>query len=116
MQSLTSALLFAFAASAAACGGQVDDSAPASKTGSNGPSNAPVATGCAGACDRFRECVSSFDDRGDCVKDCGRDLPDPARAAGFATCLQALSCESIQRGMTMSYGPIGECYAKARGR
>jgi hypothetical protein len=115
MRSLTLAS-FGLVVAVAACGGRVDeDPSPTGTTpgSTNTPSNAPAATGCAGACDRFRECTSAFEDRTECVRDCGREFPDPARARVYASCIQALSCEWIERGLSMDYGPIGECYTKA---
>ena len=112
MRCLNSALLF-FAASAAACGGRVEDPVPTSTTGSNSPSSAPAATGCEGACDRFRDCTTAFDDREACVSSCGREFPDPTRALAYARCIQALPCDQIERGLSMNYGPIGACYAEA---
>jgi hypothetical protein len=115
MRCLTSALLF-FVVSAAACGGRVDDPAPPSTTGSNRPSSAPTATGCAGACDRVRACTTPYEDRDTCIGSCGRDFPDPTRALAYASCIEALPCEEIERGLGMNFGPIGECYAKASER
>lgn len=118
MRRLISASLLLLAL--ASCGGRVDDPAPTSTSaptpGSNSPSSAPAATGCATACDRFRACTSSFEQRDECVRSCGRDFPDPARARTYASCIAALSCDEIERGLSMNYGPIGECYSKAGAR
>ena len=72
--------------------------------------------GFAGACDRFRDCATSFEDRDACVSSCAREFPDPARARTFASCVEALPCDEIERDLSMNYGPIGMCYAKASGR
>ena len=116
MRCVLSAFLFV-AAGSAACGGRVDEPAPSTTLpggeASNTVSNAPTATGCAGACDRFRVCTTSFEGLEACVRSCLRELPDPARAATYARCIQALSCDELERGLSMNYGPIGACYTKA---
>ena len=111
MRSLTAFLIVGV--SLAACGGQVDDPAPASKAGSNNPSNAKPTTGCTGACDRFRECASNYFGPEGCLPSCERDFSEPARANVFATCVQGLSCEDIIRSETMNVGPVGFCWGKA---
>jgi hypothetical protein len=115
MRRLTSPLLF-FVAAASACGGRVDDPAPTATTGSNSPTNAPTSTGCARACDRVRTCATPYEGRDACVSTCEQDFPDLARAHTYASCIEALSCDEIERGLAMNYGPLGACYAKARGR
>jgi hypothetical protein len=115
MRCLISALVV-FVASAAGCGGQIDDPAPTATTGSNSPTNTPAATGCARSCDRVRACATPYDDRDACITSCGHDFPDPARARTYASCIEALSCDEIERGLSMNYGPLGACYAKASGR
>ena len=110
-------LLLAFAllgvsVSSAACGGRIDDPAPPSPPGSNGASNVAPTPGCAGACDRLHACASSFDDPR-CVTSCERELPDPARARTYASCIQSLACDEIERDLHMDFGPIGACYAAA---
>ena len=112
MRCPTSALLF-FVASAAACGGRVDDPAPTTMPGSNSPSNAPASIGCTGACDRVRACMTPFEERDACIRSCDRDFPDPARADIYGSCIEALSCDAIERGLGMNYGPFGVCYTKA---
>jgi hypothetical protein len=107
-------LLLAFV-TLAACGGSVEDSG-ATKP-SNGSSNAPASTntgdGCARACDRLKTCGGLDDPR--CAVSCSRDFGGQVDAARrYAACLDALTCAEIQRGMTMDYGPIGECQTKAR--
>lgn len=106
-------LLFVAATSAAACGGKVDDSRSPSTPGADATSNAPLAFGCAGSCDRFRECTSAFEDRDACVLSCQQEFPDSARARVYASCIQATSCEDLERGLSMNYGPIGECSFRA---
>jgi len=51
-----------------------------------------------------------------CEKSCAANFTSPNQQTAFAECIDALSCEEIQRGVTMNYGPIGECWSKARGR
>jgi len=118
MRLVIAAFLFVLVAGSAACGGRVDDPAPSSTLpgGEASVSNAKAATGCAGACDRFRTCTTSFEGQEACLRSCGREFPDPVRAGTYASCIQALSCDELERGLSMSYGPIGACYAKAAGR
>jgi hypothetical protein len=105
-------------AGAAACGGKVDEpagsSAPAA--GANAPQSTTSGDGCERACDRMAECTSTAGERSSCVSSCGRDLGDATAALAFATCLEALSCADIERGLSMDYGPIGECFARAHRR
>jgi hypothetical protein len=115
MRCPTPALLFVVA-SAAACGGRVDDSAPTATSGSNAPANAPAATGCAGACDRVRACTTPFEERDTCIQECDSQFPDPVRASIYGSCIEALTCDAIVRGLSMDYGPFGVCYSKASGR
>jgi hypothetical protein len=97
-----------------ACGGKVDEPSPAITPGSNTTTNAPAdASGCEGACSHLHDCTTPPDDRDACMKSCGEELPDPAQARIYATCIESLSCATIQEGMFMNYGPIGECYTTA---
>jgi len=98
---------------AAACGGRVDDRVPTSTPDASIPSDAPTLSGCEEACDRFHACAPSFEDRERCISSCTTDLPDPGRQRAYASCIQSLRCEEIQRGLSMNYGPIGECHSKA---
>ena len=118
MRCLSVAFLFAAVAAVAACGGRVDDPAPSSTPGSNTPSNAPTTTGCAGACDRFHECTpTASDDRDKCISLCAREFSaDPAQARTYGSCIQGVSCAELERGLSMDYGPIGECYTQAHKR
>jgi len=102
----------------AACGGSIEDSAPAEKpsTGTNSPSNVPVGGGCSQACDRLISCAATGVDGSLCVRDCRRDFADEMVARTFASCLTELSCDTLKASMSMGYGPIGECYDRARGR
>lgn len=118
MRCLISAGLVVVAVSAAACGGRVDDPAPSSGTapGTNSPTNdrsAPAASGCAGACDHMRACAPSIEDRSACLRSCEHEFSDPARAQVYGACIQALPCREIERDLSMDFGPIGQCYAKA---
>ena len=103
---------------APACGGKIDEpagmSAPA--TGTNTPQNAPPGDGCERSCERMATCTSTTEDRSSCVSACRRDLTDAAAARSFADCLDALSCAELERGLSMDYGPIGECSTKAHRR
>lgn len=114
MRCLTSALLLFAVAAAAGCGGRVDDPAPSSTPGSNSPSNAPTTTGCAGACDHFHACGPGFDDRERCISSCASEFTDPARARIYGSCIQSVSCAELERGLSMDYGPIGECQTRAK--
>jgi hypothetical protein len=97
----------------AACGGKVEDSPTATITGENLPSSTQ-ATGCEGACERFVECNTSVGDRARCVRDCNGEFPDPASAARWGSCIKALSCQRIEDGQFMNYGPLGECASRAK--
>jgi hypothetical protein len=91
----------------AACGGKLEDE----PTGSSNAQTVP--TDCAGACDRFRACAERPFDAAACTRDCQHSLPAPSRAAAFASCVGQLSCDAIDRGLAMDYGPIGACYSHA---
>ena len=101
-----------------ACGGRIDEpagmSAPA--TGTNAPQNAPPGDGCERSCERMATCTSTTEDRSSCVSSCRREFTDAAAARTFADCLDALSCADLERGLSMDYGPIGECFTKAHRR
>ncbi len=102
----------------AACGGRIDTSseAPPTASGTNNPSSATGADGCVRACERMTtSCDAMDDENGACVRSCRSDLGgDPEAERRYAACLEALSCEDIRRGMSMDYGPIGECWTRAR--
>ncbi|HSO40432.1 MAG TPA: hypothetical protein VLT33_48230 [Labilithrix sp.] len=96
------------------CGGKLEDEPTATITGENLP-KATAATGCAGACDRFRAC-DALHDPASCLRDCAEQFPDPGSAARWGSCITALSCPRIVEGMSMNYGPLGECMSRAKGR
>lgn len=99
--------------SSAACGGKVDEPSPSTTTGSNAPTNAPAAgTGCERACKRLDDCTALQDDA--CVRSCSHELSDPVSARIYGSCIESLSCATIQEGLSMDFGPIGACYAKAQ--
>lgn len=104
----------ALASSTAACGGRIEDSpAPPATTTRDSAANVPSATpACEAACTRIRTCTG-FEDL-DCATDCARRFT-PRGAAAYASCIDALTCETIERGLFMDYGPLGECHQKARG-
>ena len=97
----------------AACGGRVEDSPTATITGENMPSSTQ-AVGCQGACERFLECNTKTDDRASCLRECSSEFPDPASAARWGSCIKALSCQRIEDGQFMNYGPLGECATHAK--
>ena len=115
MRCVSSVLLLVLA-SIAACGGRVDDPAPTSSPGSNSPTSTPASTGCAAACDRVAGCTKPYEPLDACIRDCNLQFPDPARAAIYGKCIDALPCDEIERGLGMNYGPFGVCYSKASGR
>jgi hypothetical protein len=86
------------------CGGRVDD----------GGSTSTPRVGCDGACDHFGACTTPFPGQAACVKTCASEYPDAAQAATYGACIQAVSCEDLQRGLYADYGPIGACHEKAR--
>jgi len=42
-----------------------------------------------------------------------KELPEASEARSYGTCIEALSCDQIERGVSMNWGPIGECWSKA---
>ncbi len=90
----------------ASCGGKVEESIPAQATATNAPPPS-----CASACERIRACTARDD--AECERSCGGDL-DARGGAAYAECVDALSCQTIERGLYMDWGPLGECYAKGR--
>ena len=103
---------------AGACGGAIDDASdsPTPASGKNAPTSTTPDEGCARACERMtKTCAAWTDDDGACVRSCRSDFGgDGAAAQRYAACLDALPCSEIERGMTMNYGPIGECHTRAR--
>ena len=96
-----------------ACGGKVEETPTATITGENMPSSTQAA-GCQGACERFLECNTTIDDRGSCLRECSSEFPDSASATRWGACIKALSCQRIEDGQFMDYGPLGECATQAR--
>jgi hypothetical protein len=100
-----------------ACGGRIDDSgeAPVAAPASNAPASTTSGDGCTRACDRMTSTCSAIADDGECLRACRSGLgDDPDAARRYAACLEELSCADIQRGVTMDYGPIGQCFTRAR--
>lgn len=56
---------------------------------------------------------AAYDDP-QCVASCSSNFDAPEEGARFASCIDELSCDEIRRGAFMDYGPIGECWTKAR--
>jgi hypothetical protein len=100
----------------AGCGGAVDDGAPSPAPAKNAPNALPNGgDGCARACDRMtKTCAAYTDPR--CAESCASNFDSAEQASTFAACIDELSCEEIVRGASMDYGPIGECWSRARGR
>jgi hypothetical protein len=101
----------------AGCGGAVDDGAPSPSPSPSSTTNAPNSMasgdGCARACDRMTGTCAAYEDP-TCVDSCSASFNTPAKASAFAACIDELSCDDIRRGATMDYGPIGECWTRAR--
>ncbi len=96
-----------------ACGGRVEETPTATITGENLPSSTQ-SVGCESACERFLECDTKLDDRASCLRECRSEFPDSAAAARWGTCIKALSCQRIEDGQFMNYGPLGECATRAK--
>jgi hypothetical protein len=92
---------------ALACGGKVED-APREKL------PAPL-TGCAGACERFLECTTSYD-RASCQRNCTERFPDPESSGRWESCIHELSCPQIEEGLFADWGVLGDCMARAKRR
>lgn len=100
-----------------ACGGRVEEEASSAPVNGGNVPASTQAVGCQGACERFLECDTKIDDRARCLRDCSSEFPDPASADRWGACIKALSCQRIEDGKYMDYGPLGECAAQAkRGR
>ena len=99
-----------------ACGGKTEEQGLAPGSGMNTPTNAEASgVGCDRACDRmYATCTESPRGRETCASSCASDFDERA-ARIYGACVGALSCESIERGLSMDFGPIGECWAKAHG-
>lgn len=70
---------------------------------------------CARACARLTSCTSpqiTDDCHDDCVNVLGGDQAAPA--VRYAACVDGLSCEQIEKSMTMGMGPVGLCYVEAQ--
>ncbi len=105
--------LAASATSLAACGGRIEDPpAPPATTRASAGNVSSAMPACEDACTRIRTCTG-FEDL-DCATDCARRLT-PRGAAAYAACIDELTCETIERGLFMDYGPLGECHREARG-
>jgi hypothetical protein len=105
-----------FLAALTACGGSVDASSPAPAPATNAPTNSTAnGDGCARACDRMTKTCSALQDPR-CVESCSSDFSSAEQKDRYAACIDALSCEDIQRGVSMNAGPIGECFTLARER
>jgi len=113
-------------AAAVACGGQVEPDPGSSGNrpsqaapGTNAPSSTTRKDPCGRVCDRMITQCAAWPSATpeSCTADCTREhAGEPQIALRYASCIEALSCEDIRRGMTMNYGPLGECWARAHGR
>ena len=65
---------------------------------------------CEEACSRLATCTR---EDASCRTDCESHLASGGRSALYADCLRDLSCEDIQRSMSMNEGPAGRCYSDA---
>lgn len=107
---------FSFAAALAlfACGGKVDESVPRSNS-TNAQANVPLdGDACTQACARIATCTNTATHKG-CIASCRSEF-DESGTEIYRACIAALSCDDIQRGLTMDYGPLGECMSRASGR
>lgn len=111
-------VIFGAALGVIGCGGRIDEPSdtPTPASGTNAPASTPSGDGCTRACERMAKTCDALDDvNGSCTRSCRSDFgSDPEAAARYAACLESLSCADIQRGMSMDYGPIGECFTRAR--
>lgn len=110
---------------AAACGGQVEPDPGSSNRpsqaapGANAPSSTTRKEPCGRVCDRMITQCAAWPSATpeSCTADCTSEhAGEPQVALRYAACIEGLSCEEIRRGMTMDYGPLGECWARAHGR
>jgi hypothetical protein len=99
----------------ASCGGAVEDGAPSPAPATNTPNSFSDADGCSRACDRMTKTCAAYRDP-QCTSSCAANLHSPEQEDAFASCIDALSCDDIRRGVTMNYGPIGECWSRALGQ
>ena len=101
----------------AGCGGAVDDNAPspAPAATNNAPNSVSSPDGCARSCERMTKTCAAYEDPR-CEESCAKSFDTAEQASTFAACIDALSCDDIRRGITMTYGPIGECWSRALGR
>jgi len=70
---------------------------------------------CARACARLTSCTSP-EQTDDCHDDCVNVLAgdQAAPAVHYAACVDGLSCEQIDKSMSMGMGPVGLCYVEAQ--
>ena len=70
---------------------------------------------CARACARLTSCTSP-EQTDDCHDDCVNVLAgdQAAPAVRYAACVDGLSCEQIEKSMSMGMGPVGLCYVEAQ--
>jgi hypothetical protein len=83
------------------------------------PTTPVVVDQCTRACNRQASCLpAGYADRDPtgCLKNCRANLvtrDGDAYAKSYADCLENLSCDDIEKSMTMDMGPVGFCYSKA---
>jgi hypothetical protein len=100
-----------------ACGGAVEDGgsspSPTTTTATNAPTSTNTGDGCARACERMTITCAALDDPR-CDDTCGSMFNSSEEKAAYASCIDALSCDDIKRGVSMNYGPLGECATRAQ--
>jgi hypothetical protein len=96
-----------------ACGGKTESGSPSSEPGTNSPTNVSQDP-CGHACDRISTCIGDKPRNESCVSVCA-GFDDSGRSA-YDLCIGALSCKEIQDGLSMNYGPLGECWSRGKRR
>jgi hypothetical protein len=104
-----------------ACGGQIEPDPGTSRPSQAGtnPNTTTRKDPCGRVCDRMvTVCAAYTSVTADaCAADCTSQYEgDPQAALRYAECIEGLSCDDIRRGMSMDYGPLGACWARAHGR
>lgn len=68
---------------------------------------------CSQACSYIADCQTGG--LRDCERDCQQELAASSGvpALRYAACVQSISCPDVKRSMTMSLGPLGQCFMNA---